>query len=119
MTGDLVSRFQVGLQNRFLDVAPALVPAGVHVDRDQSFSLVNYDIAAALEPHLAMKGVVNLLLYPERLEDGRTPIIIMQTIARTTRNIADERAHPLHGAAIVANHFVNFLRQKIAHRSLD
>ena len=119
MTGDLVGRFQVGLQNRFLDIAPAFVPAGIHVDRDQSFGFVNHDIAPALEPHLAMKGVIDLFLYAKRLEDGRRPIVIMQTIARTTRNIADKIAHPLYGIAIVANDFVNFLRQKIAHSSLD
>ena len=119
MSGDLVGRFQVGLQNRFLDVAPAFVSTGIHVDRDQSFGFVNHDIAAAFEPDLTMKGVVDLSLYAERLEDGRRPIVIMQTIARTTRNIADKSTHPLDGIAIVANDFVNFLRQKIAHRSLD
>ena len=40
----------------------------------------------------------------------------MNLIAPPPRNLADHFAHPLRRRAIIANHFVDFFGQKIAHR---
>jgi hypothetical protein len=53
---DLLHRFEVGLQNRVLETAGGLladVAAGVHVDRDQRFSLIDNDRPARLQPDFA------------------------------------------------------------------
>ena len=34
-------------------------------------------------------------------------------------NLADEFAHALHGVLVVADHFVDFIGEKVAHRALD
>jgi hypothetical protein len=36
---DFIGRFQIGLENRLLDVTAALVPTGIYVDRDQRSSI--------------------------------------------------------------------------------
>ena len=53
----------------FLDVLGALVAAGVHVDGDERLGFIDDDVAAARQPDLAVKGVVDLLLDAEALED--------------------------------------------------
>src|SRR5205085_5143671 len=116
---DLIRGFEVRLQDRFLDVAPALVPAGVHVDGDQRFGFVDHNVTAAFQPHLAMERVIDLFLDPERLEDRRRPVVKLDPVPGPARNLAHHRIHPIDGAPVVAHHFVNFLGQKITHGALD
>ena len=47
----------------------AFVAAGIHVDGDQRLGFVDDDVAAAGQPDLAMKGIVDLLLDVVALED--------------------------------------------------
>ena len=77
---DLIRGFEVRLQDRFLDVAPAFVPAGVHVDGDQRFGFVDHNVTAAFQPHLAMERVIDLFLDPERLEDRRRPVVNLDPV---------------------------------------
>ena len=66
---DFIGRFEIGLQNGLLDIAPALVATCIYVDGDQRFGFVDDDVAAAFQPHLAMKSIVDLFLHSEGLED--------------------------------------------------
>ena len=69
LAGDLVRRFHVRLQDGFIHVLAALVAARVHVDGDEGFGLVEDDVTAALEPDLAVEGIVDLALDTKLLED--------------------------------------------------
>ncbi len=51
LAGDFVGRFAIGLQRGVFDVVFARRPAGVHVDGDQRFGLVDDDIAARAQLH--------------------------------------------------------------------
>ena len=73
LVDDLLRCLAVDLRNRVFersasallaDVAPA-----VHVDRDQRFRLIDDDVAARLEPHLAVLRLLQLLLDAELVED--------------------------------------------------
>ena len=79
---DFVGRFEIGLQNRLLDIAAAFVAAGVHVDGDQRFGFVDHDVAAAFQPDLAMEGVVDLLLHAEGLEDRGGAVVKLDAVSR-------------------------------------
>ena len=119
MARDFVGGFQVGLQNRLFDVAAAFVSAGVYVDGDERLGFVDHDVAAAFQPDLAMKGVVDLFLHAEGLEDRRGAVVKLDAVARAPRNLADHLVHPLDRRLIVADHFVDFVGEEIAHRALD
>ena len=51
LAGDLVGRLQIGLERGVLDVMLARGAAGVHVDGDQRFGLVEHDVAAGAQLH--------------------------------------------------------------------
>ena len=70
---DFLHRFEVGLDDGVLEArrAAADVLAGVDVDRDERFGVVDDDVAAGLEPHLRAQRLVELLLDAEFLEDRR------------------------------------------------
>ena len=116
---DFVRRFEIGLENCFLDVAPAFVPARIHVHRHERFGFVDHDIAAALQPDLAMKRVVDLLLHTEGLEDRRSAVVKLDAVPGPARNLAHPRVHPIDRGAVVADHLIDFIGEKIAHRAFD
>ena len=116
---NFIGRFQVRLQNGFLHIAAAFVAACVYVDSDECLGFVDHDVAAAFEPHLSMKRVVDLLLHTVGFENRRCAIVKVNLIPGAPRNLADHFAHPVRCRAIVAKHFVDFFGQEIAHRPLD
>src|SRR5207253_2502713 len=85
----------------------------------QRFGFVDYDVAATPQPNLAMKRVVDLFLDSEGFENWRGAVVKFQTIPRPPRYFFHQLIHPFQCLAIVAKDFVNFLGQKITHRSLD
>ena len=119
MPRNFIGRFQVRLQDRFLDVAPALVAARVHVHGHQRLRLVDHDVTAAPQPDLAMEGVVDLFLDAESLEDRRRAVVEPNPVARPARDLAHHRVHPIDRGLIVADYLVDVFREKIPHRALD
>ena len=63
LAGDLLHGFEVDLQDRVLLRGLALVVAGVDVHGDQGLGLVDHEVAAGPELHLAVEGVVQLALH--------------------------------------------------------
>jgi hypothetical protein len=61
---------EVGAENRLFQIAMADERAGVHVDRGHRFGLVDDQIAARLQRHLAVQGLLNLLLDVLHFEQG-------------------------------------------------
>ena len=70
---DFLHRFEVGLDDGVLEArrAAADIFAGVDVDGDERFGVVDDDVAAGLEPHFRAQRLVEFLLNAEFLEDGR------------------------------------------------
>src|SRR5258705_9793244 len=66
---DLLGRFHVRLEDRVFLVLLAGEPAGVDVDRDQGFRLVDGDVTAPLQPDLPVHRLLQLRLDPEMIED--------------------------------------------------
>ena len=76
LTRDFGRGLHVGLEDdAFLagTHAGAFVAAGVHVDRDKRFGLVDDDVAAAGQPHLAEEGLVDLPLDVVFLKEQARP----------------------------------------------
>src|SRR5580658_274499 len=69
---DLRNRVEVGLDDGVFQARRlADIFAGVDVDRDQRFGLIDDDRAAGLEPHLGAQGFGNFVLNAEVLEQRR------------------------------------------------
>jgi hypothetical protein len=67
---DGLGRFQVGLEDGFFQVAMPHVGAGVHVDGGHGLGLVDDHVATGLELHLAIQGLLDLILHPIEIEQG-------------------------------------------------
>ena len=79
---DFISCLQVGLQDCFLDIATAFVASGIYVHRNQRLGLIDHDVAAALQPDLTMKGIVDLFLHAEGFKDWRGAVIGFHSLFR-------------------------------------
>ena len=95
------------------------VAAGVHIDGDERFRFIDHDIAAARQPHLAVEGIIDLLLHAVALEDGGGVLVMADAARRPPGNLPDDIGHPLDRLLVVANHLVDFIGQEVAHRALD
>src|SRR4029077_10264045 len=100
-------------------VTPTFVASGVHIDGDQSFSLVDHNIAAALEPDLPMKCVINLLLHTVSLKNRGSTIGVANTVSRAPGDLTNHVGHSIGCPAIVAKDFIDFFGKKIADGALD
>src|SRR5436190_21043121 len=80
---NFISRLQIRLQNCLFYVACAFVAAGIHVDRNERFGLINDNVTAASQPNLTMESVVDLFLHTEGFENRGSTVVKMKPVART------------------------------------
>ena len=72
---DRERRLEVGAEDRLLEVAMPDVGAGIDVDRGHRLGLIDDQVAAGLERHLAIERLLDLLLDAVQIEDRpRLPI---------------------------------------------
>src|SRR5262249_23470522 len=69
LVDDLLRRLHVDLGDRLLEALLSDVAPGVDIDRGERLGLVDDQVAAALEPHLALGGAADLLLDSVAVED--------------------------------------------------
>ena len=81
----LVGRFQVGLEDGVILILLADEAPGVHVDRGQRFGLIEHQVAARLEPYLAVERALDLRLDIEPVEYRLLPL--MQLARARSRGI--------------------------------
>ena len=65
-----------------------------------------------------MKCVVDLLLHTVSFENRRSAVIVANPVPRASGDLTDHVDHPIRCHAIVANDFVDFFGEKIAHGAL-
>ena len=76
LAGDLVGRLEVRVMRRFLDGELARRLAGVHVDGDQRFRLVDDEIAARAQRHVRAEHGVQLPLDLEAREERLRLLVV-------------------------------------------
>src|SRR5437763_5091353 len=69
--------------------------AGVDIDRDQRFGLVNDDVAATLEPYLRLERLVHFFAQAELLEQRRLFRIELHTLHHLGLEAVEETQHAL------------------------
>ena len=113
-----VGGFEVGLERGLLDIAFARGAAGVHVDGDERFGLVDDDIAAALQRHDRRDRCVELPLDAVLGEDRRRLLPQMHALGVARHQHADEVFGFPVGVVAVDVNFVDVFVVEIADRAL-
>ena len=80
---NFIGRFQIGLQDCLFDIARTFIATGIHVDGNERFRFINDNVAAALQPNLTMKCIVDLLLHAEGFENWRRAVVKVKAVAGT------------------------------------
>jgi hypothetical protein len=80
LAGNLAGRLEVGAKNRLFLILLAGETARVHIDRDERLGVIDTDVAALLEPHLALECLLDLALDAERVEDGDLTAIQLDAV---------------------------------------
>jgi hypothetical protein len=75
MPRDAHRRLEVGAEDRLLEVAVADVGAGVHIDGGHRLGLVDHQVAAGLQRHLAIERLGDFLLDAVQVEQRARPAI--------------------------------------------
>ena len=74
-------RLEVGAEDRLLERAVADVRAGVDVDRRHRLGLVEDQVAAGLQRHLAVERLLDLLLDAVQVEDRPVAVVQLDALA--------------------------------------
>ena len=119
LAGDLVGGLEVRVVRGFLDGELARRFAGVHVDGDQRFRLVDDEVAARAQRHVRAEHGVQLPLDLEAREE-RFRLLIGGDVLGMARH---EHAHEVFGFAVRFaagdDHLVDVLVIEVADRALD
>ena len=73
LAGDLLGRLEVVAEDRLLEARRAHVLAGVDVDDGERLGVLDDERAARRQPHLAVEGLVELLVHVVALEQRQRP----------------------------------------------
>ncbi len=109
-------RLEVGAVDRLLEVAVADVRAGVHVDRRERLGLVDHEVAARLQRHLALERTLDLLLDSMQIEDRPAARVTLDARAERRHEGGREFLHALAGALVVDQHAVDAFADEVAHQ---
>ena len=111
-----VSRLEVGLERRFLDVALACRAARVDVDGDKRLGLVDDKIATRFQGHLRTVDCVHLLLDLIALEDRQRVFIFLDAFHMAWDQHLHLRPCFLVGVVTLDKDLVDLAGVKIADR---
>ena len=119
LAGGLDGGFQVGLGRRGLDVALLGGAAGVHVDGDQGFGLVDDQIAARLQRHDRLVNLGQHLFDAVRREQRARPLIEVDLLGLRRHQHAHEVAGLLEAFDALDLNAVEVLVVHVAHGAAD
>src|ERR1019366_4224589 len=94
--------FEVGLEDGVVLAALADEAAGIHVDCSQRFGLIENQVAARLEPDLAVQRALDLRFYIKPIEQRRGPVMKRHARPQPRHIVLHELYDPAVGRRIVA-----------------
>src|SRR2546425_8208684 len=115
LADDLPDGLEVDLEHGLLEVALADVLAGVHVDRDERFGMVDDDVPTGLEPDTAPERFLDVLLDPDRVEDRGGLLPQPHAVPQRRHERLDVAGALVVHLARVDAEFVDLRRGHIAH----
>ena len=119
LAGDLVRRFEIGVQRRLFDVGAFRGACRVDVDGHQRFGGIDDDAAARLQLHLVVKGGFDLAFDLVAVEQRHRIVVELDALLVLRHDPVDELVGALEGIATVDQHFADVRAQAIAHGTDD
>ena len=119
MPANLFGGFEVGLDDGGFQVLLRLVPAGIDINRDERFGLVDADVAAAFQPDLPAERVLDLFLDVELCENRRRLGVKLASATRQPADLANHVADLFVARLTVNKDAVNFLGEEVAHGAFE
>ena len=90
LAGNFVSRFQVGAEGGFFDVAATCCTGRVHVHSHQGFGVVDHDGAARRQVHCAAERRFDLVLDLEAREQRGIVTVALDAVGRVGHDVQHE-----------------------------
>ena len=119
LASSLIGRFQVGAERGFLDVAFPSGTAGVHVDRDQRFGLVDHQITAGAQLHDRLQHGVELSFHLAAREQRLRIAPQLHLLGVGRHQHAHEIVRGAPAVLAVHQNFVDVAGVDVADRPLD
>ena len=119
LAGDFFSRFQVGLQGGFFDVATFRGTRRVDVDGHQGFGRVDHDGATGRQFDHALEGGLDLAFDLETVEQRNAVFVQLDLAGVLRHHLADEGQGFILGFNAVDQHFADVLAQVVADSADD
>ena len=119
LAGDFFSRFQVGLQGRFFDVAAFGRARRVDVDGHQGFGWVDHDGTTGRQFHFALEGGFDLAFDLEAVEQRHAVFIQLDLTGVLRHHLIDETQGFLLRFDAVDQYFADVLAQVVADGADD
>jgi len=119
LPGDLDGGLGVDLQDAVFLRLAAFVPARVHVDGHHGLGLVKDQVAAGLEPHLAMQGVFELPLHLEVLKNGFGAGVELDAVLDAAGDATRHLPDAVEGLARIDHDAIDLRGQGVTHHAFD
>ncbi len=119
LVDDLLGGLHVDLGDRLLEALLPDVAPRVHVDGGERLGLVDDQVAAALEPHLALGGPADLLLDAVAVEDGFVRIVEHHPLGERRVLRGDEAEDALVLVALVDHQLLHVGGEEVAGGAQD
>ncbi|MCY1283375.1 hypothetical protein D9M70_322520 [compost metagenome] len=99
LAGNGGGRLEVGLEDGLFEGAVTDERAGVHIDGGHRLGRVDDQIAAGFKQHLALQGLLDLVLDAVKVEDRPLAGVVLQAVGDFRHQLVDELRDLLEGFA--------------------
>lgn len=115
VAGDGGGGLDVGVEDGLFQVAMAHEGTCVDVHRGHGFGLVDDEVAAGFQLHLALQGALDLVLHVVEIEDGRLAGVVLQLVCELGHILPGEVREQLEALARVDPDLVELGADEVAH----
>lgn len=115
VTGDGGGGLDVGVEDGLFQIAMADEGPGVDVHRGHGFGLVDDEIAAGFELHLALQGPLDLVLHIVEIEDRRLAGVVLQLVGKLGHVLLGEALELIEALARVDPDLVELGADEVTH----
>ncbi len=117
LAGNGLRRLEVGLEERFLEVATADEAARVDVHRGHRLGLIDDQIAARFEGDVSLERLVYLVLHRVQVEQGPFAPVVLDKPAHLGNEIGRKMRSPLIALLRVDAHLLDVVSDQIPDRA--
>lgn len=115
VTGDGRRRLDVGIEDGLFQIAMADKGACVDIHRGHGFGLVDDEVTAGFQLHLALQRPLDLVLHVVEIEDGRLAGVVLQLAGQLRHVLLGEALELIEALARVDADLVELGTDEVTH----